>query len=457
MMKNQVFEAKGMLVLVFGMIMLGNLWMGCHKKEKTPDAVSPVSHPDSTADAQRPFADSSNIHLISTHAGRKAENDKIVHLSDEEIDSLQGIVHEGKHTGNFDRHPDYKVFGWHMPGGTRYKSYNYSILWGLGFFDYEIDPQTGKCANPATIRRWRESAVIDSCKAHGTKVFLTVTNFTHSKNQQFLTNEAAQQTLIDSMIALLKAREADGISVDFETVYTTRSWGGDNYQAQNKVLSDSVTNFFAKVKRAFDRENKDWLISIALPASDGSGIFNIPELTPSIDYFMIMGYDYWYAGSPTTGPVSPLKIHPGHSSLSLERSVFHYLGKDNEGKQVESGVPPKRLLLALPYYSRSWGADSEIEHAKTDGKNRHAPAYRNIMEDGYAQGAEIDTFAFTKFKNIKNEDGSLSQVWFDDAETLSRKIDFIKHEGIGGMGIWALGDDHGYTELWEMLVEKFGK
>lgn len=455
-MKNLTFAPKGIFVLFLGIVIFGNVLTGCKKKEKAP-SDPPITTTDSIPDEHRPLGDSSNIHLISTHAGHKAEHDKIVHLSDTEIDSIHGTTHEGKHPGNFELHPDYKVFGWHMPGGTRYKSYNYSILWGLGFFDYEIDPATGNYTNPNTIRRWRNDAVIDSCKAHGTKVFLTVTNFTHSKNKKFLTNEAAQQTLIDSMIALLNAREADGISVDFETVYTTRAWSGSNYRAENKMLSDSVTNFFAKVKKAFDKENKGWLISIALPASDGSGIFNLPELTKSIDYFMIMGYDYWYAGSPTTGPVSPLKIHPGYGSLSLERSVFHYLGKNHEGKQINTGVPPKRLILALPYYSRSWGADSEVEHAKTDGKNRHAPAYRNIMRDGYAKGAEMDTFAMTKFKNIKGNDGTLSQVWFDDAETLGLKIDFIKNEGIGGMGIWALGDDNGYDNLWKMLVKKFGK
>jgi spore germination protein YaaH len=445
-------------ILVLGILICIGFLASCNKSEKNPDkATVDNTQPEITPDEHRPLGDSSNIHLISTHAGLKVENDKISHLSDEEIDKIQGVSHAGKHRGDFEKHPDYKVFGWHMPGGTRYKSYNYSILWGLGFFDYEIDPATGKYTNPDAIRRWRTSAIVDSCKAHGTKVFLTVTNFTHSKNKQFLTNAAAQQTLIDSMIVLLKARQADGISVDFETVYTTRSWSGDNYRAENKILSDSVTNFFAKVKKAFDQENKGWLISIALPASDGSGIFNIPELTKSIDYFMIMGYDYWYAGSPTTGPVSPLRIHPGHSSLSLERSVFHYLGKNEEGKQVNTGVPPKRLILALPYYSRSWGAESDKEHAKTTGKDRHAPSYTMIKRDDYAKEAEMDTFGITKFKNIKGSDGTISQVWFDDAETLGHKIDFIKSEGIGGMGIWALGDDNGYTELWEMLVEKFGK
>ncbi|MFT4678625.1 MAG: spore germination protein YaaH, partial [Chitinophagales bacterium] len=42
-------------------------------------------------------------------------------------------------------------------------------------------------------------------------------------------------------------------------------------------------------------------------------------------------------------------------------------------------------------------------------------------------------------------------------KSLSIKYDWIKKNKIGGVGIWALGYDNGYPELWNLLTEKFSQ
>jgi hypothetical protein len=50
-----------------------------------------------------------------------------------------------------------------------------------------------------------------------------------------------------------------------------------------------------------------------------------------------------------------------------------------------------------------------------------------------------------------------TQYWFENSETLSEKYRWVLRNRLGGVGIWALGYDNGYPELWQSLRENFGE
>ncbi|NQX98906.1 MAG: T9SS type A sorting domain-containing protein, partial [Flavobacteriales bacterium] len=47
------------------------------------------------------------------------------------------------------------------------------------------------------------------------------------------------------------------------------------------------------------------------------------------------------------------------------------------------------------------------------------------------------------------------QTFCNDKQSLAARYDIVKQMKIGGIGIWALGYDDGYTELWDLIEEKF--
>ena len=49
------------------------------------------------------------------------------------------------------------------------------------------------------------------------------------------------------------------------------------------------------------------------------------------------------------------------------------------------------------------------------------------------------------------------QAYYEDVRSLGLKYDFIKEKNLRGVGIWALGYDGSYPELWDLLEEKFTK
>lgn len=47
------------------------------------------------------------------------------------------------------------------------------------------------------------------------------------------------------------------------------------------------------------------------------------------------------------------------------------------------------------------------------------------------------------------------QCWYDDAQSLALKYDFVLDRGLAGVGMWALGYDGALPELWTELERAF--
>ncbi len=47
------------------------------------------------------------------------------------------------------------------------------------------------------------------------------------------------------------------------------------------------------------------------------------------------------------------------------------------------------------------------------------------------------------------------QCFIDDVYSMGEKYDIVNRRDLGGIGIWALGYDNGYTDLWDLIDQKF--
>ena len=112
--------------------------------------------------------------------------------SEQEWDSLNQITPNKINHQKGTVHPDVRTFGWHLySNGSAWQNYNFSMLWGIAYFSYAVDPETGSYKS---IHEWKNTGMIDSAKAAQCKVFLSVSNFGSSGNATFLENPVAQHT-----------------------------------------------------------------------------------------------------------------------------------------------------------------------------------------------------------------------------------------------------------------------
>ena len=319
------------------------------------------------------------------------------------------------------------VFGWHPYWmGTSYENYDYSLLSDLSYFSYEVNPNTG---NYNTIHSWKTTNLVPIAKAAGRRVNLCVTLF--SNHATFFNNPDAKRTLIDSLIALVKLRDADGVNIDFESISGSQR--------------DNLTAFMKQLGERFHSELPGSQISIDLPAVDWQKTFDVKGMEPYVDLFIIMGYAYHWSGSQGTGPNAPKNNGALWGPYDLTRSINYYLNLD---------LSSKKLCLGLPWYGQDWPAASAEPNAATQGRGT-ARLYSRVRDKLDERERQWDRHSSTPWYAYNDGNSNWRQTWYDDEISLSMKYDLAIMKDLAGIAIWALGYDGGYQEMWDALQGRF--
>lgn len=365
-------------------------------------------------------------------------SDDLVNSSNFYWDSIQKVyyVRDKKYSKI---KPENEVFGWHPYWmGSAWKSYPFELLSTISYFSYKLDPKTGSYTNPEQMQEWRKTAMIDSAKLKKTKVLLTVSSHGYKNNNSFLGDQSKWSTMIDSLTNLLKYRGADGVDINFEGLpYLKRGSFNRFIEVLRKRLNQNITN-------------KSPIISMTLPAVDSREIFDVNHLNRFVDLFVIMGYDY-NTGPQLQGAVAPL-LPFETENISLNNTLRYYL---------DIGIDPKKTILALPYYGSMWEGTLS-EDGSTSSMFERKVTYREIRslfnEDFVTRNKlspVLEKKSMTNYFNINYPDNTSKEVWFDDDYTLGKKYDFALTNKLKGIGIWALGYDNGYNDLWDVIENKF--
>lgn len=325
-----------------------------------------------------------------------------------------------------------KVYGWHPYWvGSVYTNYNWSMLSDFCYFDYSVSPSTGNNTNGSFA--WATSAAVTAAISNSVNVHFCATLF--ASHSTFWASSTAQQTFITNAINLLNSRPgSDGINIDFEAM-------GSSDKAPFTAFMTSLCN---QVHAA----NANYKVTMALYAVDWSGTFDIPALNPLVDDFIIMGYDYYYSGSSTAGPEAPLYDFQTGYNQTLSKSITYYL---------KQGASKSKLLLGLPWYGREWETAGSIAPSSTTGGFTSSRTYnyvRNTPATYSSANKNWEGNSFNPYYSYQSA-GLWRQCWIDDNYSYSRKFDMVNQRGIGGIGIWALGYDDGYQDLWNLIQDKF--
>lgn len=320
-----------------------------------------------------------------------------------------------------------RVYGWNPYwAGSAYTNYQWDLLSDLCHFSYEVDANTG---NAATTHGWATDAAVTAAQSNGVKVSLCATLF--SNHATFLTNATSKQNFITSMINLVQSRGGNGCNIDFEGVPSAQS--------------ANFTSFMIDLCNQMHAAIPGSEISIALPAVDWSNVYDVNAMANYVDLFIIMGYAYYYGGSATAGPTDPLYNFVTSYNYTLTKSVTYYLNKN---------VPNSKLLLGLPYYGVEWPTSlSTIPSSTTgSGTSRFYNYVRNNASGNYSN-PQWDADSYSVYYSFNS--GGNRQCFVNSAYSLGKRFDIVNQFGIGGIGIWALSYDDGYTDYWDKIKDKF--
>ncbi len=323
------------------------------------------------------------------------------------------------------------VFGylpyWEHPGAVQY--FQYDLLTHIAAFDFSANASDGSISNP---QGWPWTSMINEAHTNGVKIIMCVVEFNDDDIHTIITNSTIKNNFFANVKSKIETYNLDGVNIDFEGLYYD-----DRSNNINPFMSELAEYIHANV-------GSDQEVSFAGPAVNWSS-WDLPGLAFACDYIFIMGYGYWWSGSSTAGPVSPID----GSNYNVTRTLTDV----SKGYGTVTQNNPEKLILGIPYYGRKW---------QTSNQNEGSSVVEHIDSKLFSSAqSESETYGLLWSTNYKvpwytyQSNAKYYQVWFDNATSLGLKYDLAIEKNLKGVGMWALGYDGSRDELWNKLREKF--
>ena len=318
--------------------------------------------------------------------------------------------------------PQKEVFGY-LPYWVSPQYLRWSYLTTLAYFGLEFD----RFGNIVKYNGWPPTSLINQAHNNGVRVVVVAINFNPDDIHNILTNSNIRDNFIDNLIAEMKKGNADGVNIDFELPPSSDR--------------DVLTDFMSVLASRCHQEIPGSHVSIAMPAVNWSNRFDYSGLAAACDALMIMGYNYWYKGSSTAGPVSPLS----GSTYNVTRTVNEYL--------QQTSFAGEKIILGLPYYGIEWNTSSDQagSGALAAGVSK---TYQVAAQNAASYGRRWNDLYKTPWYAYLNNN-NWYQCWYDDSLSLSYKYNLALEKQLAGIGIWALGYDGSRPELWGAIQDHF--
>lgn len=337
-------------------------------------------------------------------------------------------------------------------GQTEYLQYD--KLTDIAYFGLHIDAQgnfiklTENNELHPGYNNWRNSQdlkiVIENCRKYGVNFALTIISHQDDISDKFLDCRECWDKLAENVIRELIEYNITDLNLNFEYVEFTP-----------KEKAEQYTQFVQFMNERLDKEfvNSKLVVSTFADSIVKERITRIESLGKAADQIFIMAYDFHRPNSDNAGPVSPIDGKGIHAEYDLRTMLKDYLAY----------VPPSKLIMGVPYYGYNWvvGTDEDygerIEGSDEIGYSQ-SQTYEAVMETIIKLKPEIKWDELAKvphFTYISPETKKIRHVYYENSESLGEKYDLINTYNLAGVGIWALGYDGGYRELWTLLENKF--
>lgn len=239
---------------------------------------------------------------------------------------------------------------------------------------------------------------------------------------ELLTSDRLQADLIESALQVAVEHRFYGIQLDFENVplgdrqryveFVRRL--GKELRKRGMKLSVAVPAPLAATPLPGGGNALNW------PQSEQSLAYDYRRLGKEANFLTLMAYDQ-HTASDSPGPVA---------GLPWVEASLHWVLKS---------VSRKKLHLGLPLYYRQWLGDKVSEGTYSEAVTLAAQA-----------GATPRLDALELERTLEFEvEGVRAVLWFQDADTLERRLELVRRYKLRGFSAWRLG--HEDPAAWERV------
>ena len=263
-----------------------------------------------------------------------------------------------------------------------------------------------------------------------------------------------------SCVDFIRMYNFDGVDIDWEYPVCC-GLPGNTYRPEDKQnYTLLMQELRAQLDMAAAIDGREYLLTIAAAAGyDKMANYEMARIAQPLDWVNIMTFDFrggWDLS--LTAHHSPLFANPTDPAppdiAAKYNTAWAMTG------WAAAGVPRGKLVLGIPFYGHAWGGVP----ATSDGLFQSATHVPAGTWDDWSSGAtgvnefwQIEAFEasgpYTKHWDTYSmvpwlyspavEGGHF--IGYDDAASVSRKVDYIHQQGFGGVMLWELSADRNQT------------
>ena len=247
---------------------------------------------------------------------------------------------------------------------------------------------------------------------------------------EVLSYTSKRTNLINQVIAEALQNGIDGINLDFELISAECA---EHYLQFVRELSVKC------------RQNGIVLSIDNYVPMPYNQFYDLEEQAAVADYIIIMGYDEHTDGSYEAGSVASY----GYVKDGIENAL--------------KLVPNKKLINAVPFYTRLWFETPKTEEELAQEAGTEAANYPNHvtstalgMDDAEQAiqnaGAKIEWDDEAKQNYAQWEaDGGTYKIWLEDSQSLEEKLNLIKQNNLAGVAEWRIGWES--SNIWDLILQ----
>merc|ERR1740123_263920 len=277
---------------------------------------------------------------------------------------------------------------------------------------------------------------------------------------QLAASEAQTATFAQNVIAFCRKWGFDGFDLDWE--YPVVAGHNSNSKPFQDVTQD-YANYILLLKRlktAFIVENpaEPLLLTAAVGVGKGTAetAYDIPEMNKHLDLINLMTYDMHGSWETRTGCNANLYATEEDAALgggvgsgeavkgyplSVSWAVDYWL---------DHGASPQKLTIGVGTYGRGWkladvtnhGYNAAVVGASTPGSSTGEAGYKSYYEilELIASGEATRYYDYDRECPYIVTTGG-EWIGYEDVQSMSAKLAFVKTKGLRGTMVWALDLD----------------